>query len=648
MTSHAHTHAHTPTPACKLHLRRITATSSLTPTPAPAPTYLLRLPRAGQFREALGAYYERMHTCLIACCQRKNVEVKRDAFKALEAFLREVSAHIVELHDDDETEQAEEIFKFMFDEFVRMMRDSSASASRKVSIAIRGFGYLAPPCRMLMTDKDLDQMFNFIAQSCEKIYTVDADESEEAMLHLPSYITSVAKILREMSEIASSYLFVLERLVVILCDHLPKMHSKMRFGAHTALMSMCVGLYPKEEILEEIFGRICYQVLRSACAIDPSLSLEDRYAHADVYVDLFKALLSDRQLAQAEPAFALADQVKLQTIIYGEVVKNILAVVGQLNLKTREEKENGGLSDATATSDLVAGKEPENASDWSVITVLTDFSVRLLKTVNHAHFGHWLPIFVDRIIRLWAQPGYELVGGFYRLLQLCVEIGDDIGYFEHGSVMASAKVDDSGMEAEASRTMGHHNASEHCILKLKQFVKGLHGLFRQFNNDLLASSVCFVLSLPKPFFEDDLGLFVPAVKIALKTGLGNSVLADAALDALEQWIRALAFRDLEPYLPPILELLEAYLISQKAEDTEDTTSSVETKRRKRDRTMRRSKDSWRDLLSGRHLDVKERVVHILGKMGGQGNSLLAASVCLPGLGFYGGRNECGAGTCLPQ
>jgi len=493
---------------------------------------------AAQFSEALGQYHEKLHEYLTACCRMKNREVKRDAFKALEAFLREVSAYIVAQHEDGETDDAERTFKFLFQQFVDMMQArDGAAASQSVSIAIRGFGYLAPPCRMLMADADLDKMFSFISKSCEKIYTSNADASEEAMMHLPSYITSVAKILREMSAIAGSYLFVLERLVVILCDHLPKMYAKMRLSAYHALIDVCVGLYPKEEVLEEVWGRICYQVLRSACTVTLTTSPEERYDHADIYVELFKKLLSDTLLAQREPNFTPADQANLHSVIYGEIVKNILAIVGQLNLKTRDHDESAA---AGTASDLATGKDPENADDWSVIAMLTDFTVRFLKATKPAFFATWIPVVVDRIIRLWAQPGYELVGGFYRLLQLCVEVGDDIGFFDP-------------RDADAAT---HGRASRHCVSKLKEFVRGLHGLFRQFNDDLLASSVCFVLSLPKPFFEGSLELFVPAVKIALKTGLGNSVLADAALDALERWITALPFSKLEPHLAGVLELVE--------------------------------------------------------------------------------------------
>ena len=77
-----------------------------------------------------------------------------------------MSAYIVEQKG---LKQAKEMFVFFLRQFRKIMEDP-ASGSKELSIAIRGYGYLAAPCRMLLDEKNLLLMFNDMADRSQHIY----------------------------------------------------------------------------------------------------------------------------------------------------------------------------------------------------------------------------------------------------------------------------------------------------------------------------------------------------------------------------------------------------------------------------------------------------------------------------------------------
>lgn len=64
---------------------------------------------------------------------------------------------------------ARSMFTFLFGEFHRML-ESKDGSTREMSIAIRGYGYLAAPCRMLLPEAELKILFRDLARRCDHIY----------------------------------------------------------------------------------------------------------------------------------------------------------------------------------------------------------------------------------------------------------------------------------------------------------------------------------------------------------------------------------------------------------------------------------------------------------------------------------------------
>jgi DNA-dependent protein kinase catalytic subunit len=75
----------------------------------------------------------------------------------------------------EEKGNAERAFKFLFSKFHGLLQMATDS-NRDLAIAIRGFGYLAEACRLLMTESDLKLMFELIAGRSEQLYSSTSGE----------------------------------------------------------------------------------------------------------------------------------------------------------------------------------------------------------------------------------------------------------------------------------------------------------------------------------------------------------------------------------------------------------------------------------------------------------------------------------------
>ena len=61
------------------------------------------------------------------------------------------------------------IFKFFLTKFQLILNDPSSS-HRDISLAIKGYGYLAAPCKIFLNTEDVKFMFNEMIQRSEQIF----------------------------------------------------------------------------------------------------------------------------------------------------------------------------------------------------------------------------------------------------------------------------------------------------------------------------------------------------------------------------------------------------------------------------------------------------------------------------------------------
>ncbi len=73
-----------------------------------------------------------------------------------------------------------------------------------------------------------------------------------------------------------------------------------------------------------------------------------------------------------------------------------------------------------------------------------------------------------------------------------------------------------------------------CLSLFKKFISEVLVRVQQYKDELLASCIELVLSVPNQFIQ--LSQLVPAIQTAFKIGLSYLPLAQVGLDALERWL----------------------------------------------------------------------------------------------------------------
>ncbi|XP_075069595.1 DNA-dependent protein kinase catalytic subunit [Mixophyes fleayi] len=155
---------------------------------------------------------------------------------------------------------------------------------------------------------------------------------------------------------------------------------------------------------------------------------------------------------------------------------------------------------------------------------------------------------------------------------------------------------------------------------------------KQFKDELLASCLTFILSLPHDIIMLDMKIYIPALQTAFKLGLSCPTLADAGLDALEDWSSRIPPNIMQPYYKDILPLLDDYLTNSSY--TDDSLNAVEVAYLSRASQKGFNKYLIRKIKRAKTLSVKEelslaavrnRVVRLLGSLGGQINRSLVTA-----------------------
>lgn len=84
---------------------------------------------------------------------------------------------------------------------------------------------------------------------------------ESKVFNLPSYLESLASILREMETLPETYTVSLEHLMVILVENMPSIPQKTHFLCIRALLLVLMALFPKGSSFIQVlsgFGRCKY------------------------------------------------------------------------------------------------------------------------------------------------------------------------------------------------------------------------------------------------------------------------------------------------------------------------------------------------------------------------------------------------------
>ncbi|XP_042110110.1 DNA-dependent protein kinase catalytic subunit [Ovis aries] len=596
---------------------------------------------ASQFSTCLLDNYASLFEVLSKWCSHMNVELRKAAHSALESFLKQVSllvAHDAEAHRGP--------LRFFMEQFYSIIRNVDAN-SKDLSIAIRGYGLFAGPCKAVNA-RDVDLMFVELIQRCRQLFLTEADAAEDHVYQLPSFLQSVASVLLHLDAVPEVHSPVLEHLVVLQMDSFPQYSPKMQLVCCRAIVRLFLALAEKGPILWSCIGAVVHQSLIRICSKpvilqkgaepeseDPGVLGEVRTGKWRVptcrdYVDLFRSLLScdqtmDSLLADEAFVFVNSSLQSLNRLLYDEFVKSVLKIVEKLDLTL--EKQNVGEQEdenkaagiwVIPTSDPAANLHPAKPKDFSAFINLVEFCREILPEKHVEFFGPWVHSFSYQLILQSTRS--PLISGFYKLLSLAVRNAKKIKYFE-------------GVGPKSQKPSPEDPEKHSCFALFSKFGKEVSVKMKQYKDELLASCLTFVLSLPHDIIALDVRAYVPALQMAFKLGLSYAPLAEAGLNALEEWSVYICKHVIQPYYKDILPSLDGYLKTSALSD--ETQNNWEVSALSRAVQKGFTKDVLKHLKRTKNISSNEalsleetrvRVVQVLGRLGGQINkNLLTAA-----------------------
>ncbi|XP_038665232.1 DNA-dependent protein kinase catalytic subunit isoform X1 [Scyliorhinus canicula] len=597
---------------------------------------------ASQFSTCLMDSYQTLFEMMSKWCGHSNAEMKKGGYAALESFLKEIALQVAEnahLHKDKL-----QYFMQQFYDIIRTME----SSTKELSIAIRGYGLFAAPCKAV-NSQYVDFMYTELIQRCKQMYLTEADTEDDNVYQLPSFLDSLASVIFHIDKIPGVYTSVLERLLVVQIDSFPQYSVRMQPVCCHSIVKLFIALAGKGPVLWNFISTVVHQGLIRVCSkpvllpgegmgkAEPWSNARQSLDNGSVaagkwrvpsykdYLELFRSLLDCGKMKEfgLVETFQMFDSPlkSLNQLLYDEFIKSVLKIIEKLDLTVdrQSQSEEGGSGDINSsivipTSDPAANLQPTKPKDFTALFNLVEFCGELLLEKHTDFFEQWVYRFGHELILRSTQ--FPLVSGFYKLLSVTMKIAQKINYFE-------------GVGAKTRKQCPKSPDKFACFALFGKFGKEVAIRMKQYKDELLASCLTFVLSLPHDIIALDIKTFIPALQTAFKLGLSHIPLADVGLDALEHWSIHISKHAIEPYYKDILPHLDGYLKTASNEiENNWEMMSVNTSSKGGNKVLIRRLKNARDLSMNEESPaaaVRRRVVRLLGSLGGQINRSLVAA-----------------------
>ncbi|XP_068381983.1 DNA-dependent protein kinase catalytic subunit isoform X2 [Eschrichtius robustus] len=596
---------------------------------------------ASQFSTCLLDNYVSLFEILSKWCSHTNVELKKAAYSALESFLKQLSFMVA---NNAETHRSK--LRYFMEQFYGIIRNVDAN-SKDLCIAVRGYGLFAGPCKVI-NPEDVGFTFVELVQRCRQLFLTETDTAEDHVYQMPSFLQSVASVLLHLDTVPEVHMPVLEHLVVVQIDSFPQYSPKMQLVCCKAIVKVFLALAEKGPVLWNCISTMVHQGLIRICSKPVILQKgaepesEDRRVSGEVrtgkwrvstckdYLDLFRNLLScdqmmDSLLADEAFLFVNSSLPSLNRLLYDEFVKSVLKIIEKLDLtlekqsvgEQEDENETAGVW-VIPTSDPAANLRPAKPKDFSAFINLVEFCREILPEKHVEFFEPWVCSFAYELIL--QSTRLPFISGFYKLLSIAVRNAKKIKYFE-------------GVGPKSQKQSPEDPEKSFCFALFAKFGKEVSVKMKQYKDELLASCLTFVLSLPHDIIELDVRAYVPALQMAFKLGLSYTPLAEVGLNALEEWSVYIGKHVIQPYYKDILPSLDGYLKTSALSD--ETRSNWEVSALSRAAQKGFTRDVLKHLKRTKNIsshealsleEIRVQVVQVLGRLGGQISKNLITAV----------------------
>uniref|UniRef100_A0A8C3EIJ4 DNA-dependent protein kinase catalytic subunit n=1 Tax=Corvus moneduloides TaxID=1196302 RepID=A0A8C3EIJ4_CORMO len=577
---------------------------------------------AAQFGALLLDNYVSLYEAMCKWCGHTHQELKKASYSALDSFLKQISLMVAK---DAELHKSK--LQFFMEQFYGIIRRMDSS-SKELSIAIRGYGLFAAPCKAIHSE-DVDHIYVELLQRCKQMFLTEAETVDDHLYQLPSFLQSIASVIFHIDTVPEVYTPVLEHLVVLQINSFPKYSEKMQPVCCRSIIKVFLSLSGKGPVLWSFISTVG----ESDFFEKETSGSEESFETGEVgtrrskvptckdYLYLFRSLLSCDTIKECgfEDANFLTENAQLQSLsrlLYDELIKSILKIIEKLDLTVQkldvsEQGENAGDSALVGpSSDPASNLQPTKPIDFIAFINLVEFCRVILPEKHVEYFHPWVYSFgYELIIYSTRLP---LISGFYKLLSVTMKIAKRIKYFE-------------GVSPRSLRRCPEDPEKSSCFALFEKFGKEVAAKMKQYKDELLASCLIFLLSLPHDIVMLDIKAYIPALQNAFKLGLSCTPMADLGLDALEDWSAHIPSHMMQPYYKDVLPLLDGYLKSSTS--TGESQNNWEVRKLSQAAQKGRNKVVIQRIRRAKTLSdnspsleaVRTRVAHLLGSLGGQIN-----------------------------
>ncbi|KAM8811045.1 DNA-dependent protein kinase catalytic subunit [Eudromia elegans] len=591
---------------------------------------------AAQFGTFLLDNYVSLFKTMCKWCGHTNQELKKAGHSALDSFLKQISLMVAK---DAQLHQSK--LQFFMEQFYGIIKRMDSS-NKELSIAIRGCGLFAAPCKAIRS-KDVDYMYVELLQRCKQMYLTEGETADDHIYQLPSFLQSIASVVVHLDTIPEVYTPVLEHLVVVQIDSFPQYSEKMQSACCRSIVKIFLALTEKGPILWSFISTVVHQGLIRIFSKPITFSKEyfgkktsgseEFPAPGEVgagkwkvptykdYLYLFRGLLScdtmKESVLEDENFLASNSALKsLSRLLYDELIKSVLKIIEKLDLTVQKlqvnEQDESEADSALVvpTSDPASNLQPTKPTDFIAFINLVEFCREILPEKHVEYFNPWVYSFgYELIVQSTKLP---LISGFYKLLSVAMKIAKKIKYFE-------------GVSPKGLRKSPEDPEKSSCFALFVKFGKEVSAKMKQYKDELLASCLTFLLSLPPDIIMLDIKAYIPALQNAFKLGLSCTPMANLGLDALEDWSAHIPKHIIQPYYKDVLPLLDGYL--------KNSTSTTEPQNNWEVRKLSRAAQKGFNKVVIQHLrkaktsldgdpsleEIRTRVARLLGSLGGQVN-----------------------------
>ncbi|KAJ3389035.1 hypothetical protein HDU92_001207 [Lobulomyces angularis] len=494
--------------------------------------------------------YEIFYRCLKSISSHKNRELVKSALRAQFSFLKQISI-LLSSNEEDESEKS--IFSYFLFDFIALLKSDQAPYE-ELSAAIRGIGYFSKALKKYYPISEIKNIFTALVNKSSS-----GGIQDRTQYYTSAYLDSFACLVEVMSadELDDGFMSVIEQMMSNMLIHFPKFYITAKFSNAVAMRQLLFVLFKKGSIFTKIWTNIVYEALILTCSDSYQTALEVaagedesetieilEHAYKDYFVlweTLFKINPNENSSEDAEEFLTATYDLFIFAIF--QLIKNLdLTTTEAMNgLEEKEEddtEKNTKVWKAFPLSGNVSNLSAKNPKDFLILLNLVEFAVIFLKKLNSktnfleekkSFFYKWIRNFGAFCIEM--SSSFPVVSAFYKLMSLCLELADGLGFFRDILNVEAALHSREGFETEIVSTATESQKISYSIFV--NYLKEVRIRMHYYRDDLLASCLQLLLNAPQELiFVGDL---VVSLQQALKFGLSYTPLAFIALNALEKW-----------------------------------------------------------------------------------------------------------------